>query len=1155
MKNSKSLKFIYSFLRKRIQYIRFLNLIYVFLLGAILNTGAAAYSLHGNIIQGITVTGVVNDEKGESMPGVNIMIKGTATGVVSDVNGRFSINVPNTDAVLVFTFIGYIKKEIKIGEQRMIQVAMAEDALMLDEVVVTALGMKRATKAIGYAVTEIRGDDLNFNVINPVSALQGKVAGVEIAQSDGGMFGSTKILIRGSSTLGKNNQPIYVVDGIILDNAIKDGNADWSTTDRDWGNELKNLNPDDFETVSVLKGAAATALYGSRGLNGAVVITTKSGRRGQGLGITVSQTLGIDHMFRQPDLQNKYGNGQYTGNVAYGERDADGNYYKYDNLGQFYLNSKNEHTLVGSNNRHWGPAFDGSPIEYYDYTTARYSPVKNNMKDAFDLGFNTNTNVAIQGGNDKTAFYSSLSYKYAKGTLPNNSFERVAFLGKASHKITDRVEVEASMSFSNSAPRNAMPNIGEYFVDSGNGDFMGRTYDSRYYRDKYKGSHGGLAQASYGDEYGYVPARGFWWNVFENDFRQKETSVRPTLNLTVGLTDWLSFRAEGNYNYYYRRAENKEPGRDYANAGGYYMMSLYSKEQTNLNASFNFNKSVGNWGFGGFVRGEYYHNFQQEMSENTSGGLVVPNQFFIGNSKDRAVFSGKISGEKTMLSVVFQAGMSWKDQVYIDVTGRNDWSSALVYSDGHGTYSYFYPSVSGSWLLSETFRDELPQWVSFAKLRASWAQVGNDTSPYTINSAYSLTTSTVNGGDNVFSLSIPSTAYSSNLKPERKNAWELGLDWRFLQNRIGIDVTYYKENTKNQIMSISVPGVSGINNQLINAGNIQNQGLEIALNTVPFRNTDWRWDLNFTYTKNKNKIVELHENVADYIALTGNFDYGNYRVGSVAKVGEAYGLLMSDATAAIDEKTGLPILSTSYYDYNEMHAMFYQRDGSAKVVGSLVPDFLGSIHTILTYKNVSLRASFDMRFGGYVASYTNRYGMAYGLTESSLAYRDSKNGGMTYTSIWDGNTYHDGIIPVGLVPGGTTISVPNGGIYQVKDDGETYEALYSNKIVDPQHGSSWNYWNNAWSTGTINDNWFNKLNYIALREITLSYRMPSNLAEKIGAKDMVFSLSGRNLGYLLNSMPNKVNPESVRGTSATEFRIRSFNGYTANYTFNVNVGF
>ena len=1132
--------------------------------GAAFATSAAGVDDVKITQQSETATGTVVDAMGPVI-GASVVVKGTTNGTITDFDGNFSIpNVKKGD-ILQVSFVGYITQDV-VWNGTALNITLAEDTQTLDEVVVTALGMKRSTKALGYAVTEMKGEDLSTAVVNPVNALQGKVAGVEISQSDGGMFGSTKIQIRGASTLGANNQPIYVVDGVILDNSVKKGSADWDGTGYgDYGNELKNLNPDDFETVSVLKGAAATALYGSRGLNGAVVITTKSGKKGQGLGINFSQTFGVDHVYAQPDLQYEYGQGQYAGNVSYGHTDANGNYYIFDNLHQFKLNGNGQPTLIGQSGRHWGPKFDGSSIEYFDGKTTSYSPVENNYKDAYNLGFNTNTNVSVQGGNDKTTFYTSLSYKYMNGTLPNNSFERLSMLAKATHMITDKVELEAGISFANSNPKNAQPSIGEYFVDTNNGP-LGNMYDTNKWRHLYKGEHGGLADSSYGDEYGRIPGRGLWWSIYENDYSQKETTVRPNIILRWDLLDWLKFTAEGNYNYYYRRYENKQPNSGYAKStGGYYGMGQYQKEQTNLNASFSWNKTFGDWTTTGFVRGEYYNNIEQAMSGNTNGGLVVPDQYFLNNSKNAASYSGQISGEKRMLSVAFQAGVSWRDQVFVDVTGRNDWSSSLVYGDTHGNYSYFYPSVSASWLIHETLRGKLPEWISFAKIRGSWAQVGNDTDSYSINSAYSMMSGSAANG-NFYTLTLPTTAYSQNLKPERKNAWEFGLDWRFLQNRIGIDFTYYKENTKDQIMSISVPGVSGINNQLINAGNIQNSGVELAINTTPIETKDWTWDLNFTWTKNEGKIIELHENVTSYIKLIDDAytNYGNFRIAPVAKVGEAFGALMSDSAPMRDWKydedgnivggTGLPVFTTYGWSKDGMRAAMYARSGKEEIVGSMQPDFLGSVNTSLRYKNWTLRASMDMRFGGYVASYGSRYGTTYGMTKTSLKWRDEEHGGMTFKSIWDGQTYHDGMIPEGIFQEGTVLATPSGN-YTVATGGETYQQLYEKGLVDPQHGSTWTYWQNSWGNGVLNDDWFTELNYIALREVSLSYRMPQSICDKIKARNINLTLAGRNLGYLLNSMPNGENPESVRGTVATEFRVRSFNCLTANYTFTINVGF
>ena len=1092
--------------------------------------------------------GVVIDNTGEPVIGASILVKGTTTGTITDFDGNFEIDNVKKGATLVISFVGYKTQEV-VWNGQALNITLEDDSALLDEVVVTALGMKRATKALGYAVTEMKGEDLNANVVNPVSALQGKVAGVDISAGDGGLFGSSKILIRGASTLGKNNQPIYVVDGVILDNAVKEGDADWSQNDTDWGNELKNLNPDDFETVSVLKGAAATALYGSRGLNGAVVITTKSGKGKKGLGINFSQTFGIDHVTGGPDFQNEFGNGYMSGY----------NYYKSSNNAQdtksFWLNSSGQRSLAyGNAGISFGPAFDGQSIEYYDYTSVPYSAYANNFVDAYDDGFNSNTNISIQGSDENNSFYTSLSYKYADGNTPNNSFNRISFLGKASHKISKDVEIEAGMSFANSTPKQGgSTNFGENFMN-GNWD---RMYDSKKWRHQYKGSHGGLASTSYGDEYGLVVENtdgGTWWSIYETSTTQKETSVRPSVKLTADLNSWLKFTTEGNYNYYYKRAESKSLGSGYANEGGSYSMSMYTKEQTNFNANLSWNKEVGDWNVSGFVRGEYYHNFEQTMSENTNGGLIVPGQYFIGNSKETAGYSGTISGEKSIYSIAGQVALSWKDQVFVDVTGRNDWSSSLVYTDKHGNFSYFYPSVSASWLIHETFREKLPEFISFAKIRASWAQVGNDTSAYLINSAYTLSNAVTDRG-NTYALTVPTTIYDNNLKPERKNSWEVGADIRFLHNRIGIDATYYKENTKDQIMSISVPSVSGVSNQYINAGNIQNQGIEIALNTTPIDSKNWTWDLNFTFTKNSSKIVELHENVADYIGLEGMPAYGNFRIGSVAKVGGAYGLLMSDATPNYDEKTGLPILETA--SYSGRHSVYYTRSGEVKEVGTSQPDFLGSVNTSLRYKDFTLRVSLDARFGGKVANYNDHYGTAYGYTKSSAKWRDAAHGGMTYTSIWDGLTYDDGMIPNAIMPGGYELPLPDGSTYTIPAEGETYQSLYNKGLVDPQHASSWHYWTNSWGRAAVAEDseWFYTLNYIALREISLSWHMPQKWSKKVGSSSINLTLGGRNLGYLLNSSPNNFNPESLRGTSAAMFMIRSVSPYVANYTFTINAAF
>ena len=1110
-------------------------------------TAVLLFSGLAALAQNIEVKGTVNDPDGQPIIGAGVLVEGTTNGVITDVDGKYAISVPASGA-LSFSALGYESQTVAVNGKAVINVVLTESAMSLEGTVVTALGIKRAAKTVGYAATEVKTSELlTANAVSPVASLQGKVAGVEINQSDGGLFGSTKIQIRGASTLSKNNQPIYVIDGVILDNATSNsGDADWDANIGDYGNQLKNLNPDDFESLTVLKGAAATALYGSRGLNGAVVITTKSGRGTNGIGVNFSQTVGFDRVYDTPGLQGEYLTGGWNGYVYYGDDYyATGNpwsahdVYEKNNDGIYSMLAM-EDAMGGLG---WGaPAsmFAGQKAELYDGTIGTLQAYPNRYKDAFKMGFNTNTNVSISGGNDKTNFYTSASYKYAEGTTQNNTFDRTSFFVKAGHHITDNLIVDASFNFTTSTPRNAQLNIGESFAD---GSFPVE-YDTKYYKDKYKGPHGGIASGAYGDAYRNVPGKGLWWNINENDYRQKETTIRPTIEVTYNAFPWLSFKVGGNYNYYLIRGERKNKGSGYANQGGSYSLSSDTTEQINFyygaNAQYQVNDDLE---VHGFLRGEYFDQVAQYNSVGTQGDLIVPNQFFIGNSTSMSA-SGRIYNTKRITSAIGAFGLGWKDQLFLDVTGRNDWSSSLVYTNGTGNYSYFYPSLSGSWLLNETFKDMLPSWITFAKVRASLAQVGNDTSPYYINSGYSIKTSDF-GTSKSSSLELPNQIKSPNLKPEKKTSWEVGIDWRFLNNRVGIDATYYKENTRNQIMAISVPYVSGISSELVNAGNIQNAGFEIALNTTPVESKDWRWDVDFTYTRNRNKIVSLHEDVANWIVLDGDPAYGNYRIGSVAMVGGAYGLLMTDSKPQVDEETGKQVLR--YTD--GMHTVWYPREGVVTELGSMLPDFLGSLNTTLRYKNLAVRASLDARFGGYVASYNSRYALAYGYSETSLKYRR----GIEWTSTYSdraGITYYDGFIPDGIFTGNITVNGKT-----IEAAGKTYQELYEAGLIEPAHMMSTTYYANSWGNGVVNDDWVTKLNYIALREITVSYNLPSKWANAIKARNISVSATGRNLCYLLNTAPNHENPEAVRGTGASNFRMRSFSPYTQSFLFTLNASF
>jgi iron complex outermembrane receptor protein len=1107
------------------------------------------------------VTGNVTDAEGVGIPGATVIEKGTANGTVTNVDGNYTLNVSSGDAVLVFSFVGMTTIEEPVNNRSAVNVTMTVDAIGLDEVVVTALGIKRETKKIGYAFTEVDGEEVAaLNTVNTVQALQGKSAGMSITSSDGGLFGNTKIQIRGVSVLNsRNNQPIFVIDGVILDNDVSAAHADWSGSSNDFGNQLKNLNPDDYESISVLKGAAATALYGSRGINGAIVIKTKDGQGKKGLGVKVTQSFGIDHAFAQPDIQYAYGPGAMPGYVDYGEKDSNGNYYRFSS-NQFFLNSNGVPTKQG-HGWDWmgyGPKFDGREIIDYDGTTTTFNPATNNMLDAYDLGFNSNTSVAVSGGNEKSTFYLSDSYNHRTGVFPSNKFTRNSLMFTGTHKMSNWLQADASISFTTSNPQNPRNDLAEDFVD---GDFP-NWYDTSKWkkREVWQASHGGVPSSAYGDDYVYVPGNGTWFAYNLNSSSRQEQVIRPIVGLTANLTNWLSLRVEGNMNSYNVNYEQKDLGAGYANEGGYYELrheknlSQTGKVVANITKQLTPDISTNI-----MIGGELWKQERSFTSVRTDGGLIVPGRFFLDNSKRTKIGSGSVSATKQINSLYFLANFGWKDALFLDITGRNDWSSALVYSDGTGNFSYFYPSVSTSWLFSETLA--MPDWLSFGKVRLSWAQVGNDTAPYFLNPGYSIGNYELANGSFVYNNTKSTTSVDRDIQPEKKNSLEVGLDLRLFSGRLGFDVAYYNENINNQIGQVPIPQESGVSNLLTNVGSLKNEGFELKVNVTPVRTTNFNWTSTFNYWNNKTTVTDLHPDFGAYKTLGDTYvNYGNYRIGSVAFEGGEYGVLMSDILPLkykkddpSDPKSGMPVLAWS----DSRRGAYYQRSYEVEEVGKIQPDFEGSWDNSFTYKNLSMSVLIDARFGGHVASYANRYGTSYGWLETSLEGRDPEYGGVTWTSQYgdtNGRTYTDGIIPEGVFADGQKVTAPSG--QQVDVGGMTYQEAVDAGHLEPTHAGFYHYFTNSWGQGVVNDTWFNELSYIALRNISIGYTLPKSLAQSLKAQKLYVGINARNLGYLYNTMPNNMNPESFRGTTSdASFLQRSVMPYTATYTFTLSVDF
>lgn len=1119
-------------------------------------------ALIGSAMAQISVSGkVVSETDGLGLPGVTVQEKGTTRGTLTDVDGKFNLKVTSSKSTIVFSFIGMKTIEMPINDRITIDVKMQSDEIGLDEVVVTALGIKREVKKLGYGMTEVKGDELaSVNTANPVQALQGKSTGLSIGSSDGGLFGNSKIQLRGVSVLNSNsNQPIFVVDGVILDNSISNASADWDASANDFGNQLKNLNPDDFESVSILKGAASTALYGSRGMNGAVVIKTKSGAGSKGLGVKVTQSFGVDYVYDQPDIQYVFGTGAIAGYVDYGETDSNGNYYKYSPMTQYYANDKGVMTKI---NHPWqgmayGPRFDGRELEDFDGSMTKYLPAKNNMKDAFDTGFNTNTSIALTGGNENGTFLLSDSYNMRTGITPNNKFSRNSLLFSGSYNLAKWLKAEASINHVMSKPENPANDLAESFLD---GNFE-NWYDPKKWNQQsvYQAAHGGVPSSSYGDKYAYVPNSSLWFSYNMNSNIQQEQVIRPIVRLTADLAPWASVTAEANMNYYTVSSEVKQLGQGYANEGGYYSLGHNVDRSRTAKLTANLHKNFGKWTTSMTLGGEIWDQRKESSRVWTNGGLIVPGKYFITNSKQTVGSSGSVSGTKQINSLYALINLGWKEQVFVDITGRNDWSSSLVYSNGTGNNSYFYPSISTSWLINETFK--LPVWVSLAKTRLSYAQVGNDTNPYFINNGYSLGTIELSGGNYAYTNNKSTTFVNPGIKPERKNSFEAGLDLRVFNNRAGVDFTVYNEKINNQIGTIPVSNESGYAYMASNIGSLTNKGIELSVRVVPVKTKAFEWESTFNYWRNTTMVSNLNKEVGEYKVLGGDIAYGNFRIGSVAFEDGEYGVLMSDSNPlkwnntndANDPRNGMKVLTW----VDSRRGAYYTRSYEAERVGKIQPDFEGSWNNDFRYKNISVSILLDARFGGNIASYSNRYGTAYGYLETSLKGRDADYGGIAWSSGYSdikGQQFVDGVIPDGVFKEGQMVTAPNG--QSVNVGGMTYLQAYEKGYVEPTHASYFTYRNNSWSTGVVNEDWFSEVKYIALRNITVSYTFPKEYAKKISASSLSLALNARNLGYLYNSLPNHLNPESFRGTSSSEsYRERSFSPYTASYTFTLSVGF
>ena len=1119
------------------------------------------------------VSGTVKDATGSPVIGATVVVVGTAKGTTTDADGRYVFSGVANNASIEVSFIGYATQTQPVNSRSVIDFVLEEDTTMVDEVVVTAYGQVKQAKQVGYATTRVDVSEIErTNAINPVNALQGKVAGVQIdVGGASGLTSSSSITIRGAKSIDKNNSPIWVVDGMVMQEpptGVMNG--------ADWGSQLKNLNPADYESVTVLKGAAATALYGSRGANGAIVIVSKSGRgMKRGIGVEINQTLEWTDVYRfSYDLQNEYGAGTWYADFYDGGFAADG-------------------TLLNTTNS-WGPKFDGRLVNQrlpHGRETA-YVAHPNNWKALFQTGLNSTTNVAISGGTDKSAFRLSYGYTDNNGVFKNNEFNRhnISFRGNTELNRVFSIEMGVQYAFSNAL--NASSQGG---WDYGNqlgmiiGYYMPRNYDIADHAKSYRNDDGKVQT----DNSTNSTITSYLWNRDMNENRRQENSMLADLTLRAHIADWLDASVKGNYNYYAynhmskgypQQLEDNAAGYSFSRSGqtqgSYNFVAMLQSNDIQLDRSGDFKLSV-------IAAAEMYGNIPTNYwFRSTRNGFVIPGVFSFNNSKDTPQYSGTINMTYTprnqqTVGVFGIANFAWKDQVFVEVTARNDWLSTLTYPsyvlEGQNNYSVFYPSINASWVFSDTFH--LPEWLSMGRLRASLSRVGMGTSAYaTIDGfgVFNSGTSKLPDGSGDINWANPNlgTAFNPNLKPEIQQSMEFGLDLRFFNERLNLDATYYKTNTFNQILSVGATAESGASSMKINAGNIQNQGMEITLEGIPVLTKDWRWSVGTNVSFNRGKIKKLHDNIKEW-QLMGSYEGGPE---IWAYEGGAFGVLttlQNNSASSLplfwegeagDPRNGMPVLA---YEgtYNGTIPMYwntllYERneegDRDRHIIGKVEPDCLLSINTSLSWKNLDLYISADGRFGGNFFSSSWNYASTTGALKSSLKGRDASHGGLKRINE-QGQTVYNGYMINGVFAEGEQAPLmnPDGTLGEMVDVGGMTYADAVNKLgIAPTTTGAWYAWNYGWGSAVrmgenIQDNtWF------MLREISLGYRLPERICQKFGANYLRIGFTARNICYIVNKLADGLNPQSISNNNPlTPMDIGGGVPYSRTFSFNLTVRF
>lgn len=1088
-----------------------------------------------------TVNGTVVDKDQNPLPGVSYLIKGSNTGGATDANGKFSVAVPSSSAVLVFSSIGFVTKEVPVGNATQLTVNLDEDNKTLNEVVITGFGMAKDARRLSYSAQTVEGASLSrTNNANLVNALQGKVAGVMINQGASGPMSSSRIRIRGNASLSPNTQPLFVIDGVLIRPGTT-GADSWGGA-QDFGNIMKNINPDNIESMSVLKGSAASSLYGSEALNGVVLIQTKKGRETKGLGVSYNQSSSFEKAYKIIDLQNQFGAGLdptfSKGTDGVDQVDANNWFYSY------------------------GPEFKGQQVRDIDGRMVEWKandPIK-----FFNTGKYINHNVAVDGGNDRGSFRVSYSNLLNTSVMPSGTeMKRNNFNVRATQKIGKIFNLDVSADYTSNNLLNPTNQGSSYNPIFKFVYYRPRNLDIDYWMNNYTDPTVGGRRRGANDPYSVTD---FMWEINERKRTRNEKIFRGNIDLTAQITPWLTGLLRSNLQNEIYTGEYKKRG-DGARFSGNDEYSTYAtnNNQYRVQGLLSAAKSFGedfelNFSVGGETN---KINGGREFKNGTSGGLRIPEVYSLSNSINVASASAALIPSKRTDAVYAYGDLTYKGMLTLNASYRRDWTSTLTYKNGTGDWSYDYPSVGLSWIATESLKG-VPSWLTFGKLRASFGYTGGDTDAWSTNR-----TGIYNPGDN-YTLpdGTPLASYgfrdrtlpNANLKNRLARELELGTDIRFFNNRLGIDFTFYNKITTNEILTVGVPQESGLTGRIINAGKIRNRGIEILLTATPVKTEKFNWNTSFNFSRNRNKILELVPGVDSYeLSLA----FGN-DVRSIARVGGDYGTITSAYAYALYQakdasgnnisspSNGQKVIGASSNATDGYPT--YLRSGSygqgSRDLGTMLEKFLLSNVNNVQYGNFNLTLQVDAKIGGLMASGTHQYGSSNGSLKNSLPGRNAALGGVTFTDA-SGKTRDDGIIPEGVLADGYKVSVDG---KEIDLGGMPYSEAVTKGYLKPI--PAYAYYENLtqWGSGIREYSVFEN-SWVSLREVSVGYNVPASLINKFKIQSLRVGLVGRNLTYLYMTAKDGVNPEGLKSNNAGEFAEYGGAPFTRNLGFSVNVGF